>query len=172
MKQIKQAPEYSIDRGGNVYSTYKPKTSKITSTVTKLKPVLDTTGYYIVTLVNKTTRKRRNYAIHRLLAEAFIPNPLNKPMVNHIDGDKANNNLENLEWVTAKENSDHAIKLGLTTFGKVEKPIVQLSLDGEVINSFKSARDAYKVTGVRFQNISKVLRGHRNTAGGFQWKYK
>lgn len=68
-------------------------------------------GYRLVTL--RTDNKSKHYQIHRLVAEAFIPNPDNKPMVNHIDGNPSNNCLENLEWCTAKENAEHAIRTGL-----------------------------------------------------------
>lgn len=71
-------------------------------------------GYYKVGLRKKSGRKDR-LLVHRLIAEHFIPNPNNKPQVNHIDGNKLNNNVCNLEWCTPKENSQHAFKLGLRT---------------------------------------------------------
>ena len=108
-------PNYKIDKNGNVYSNYKPKTNITTDTWLKLVPVLDKgVGYYLVTLCYKG--KQKNKFIHRLLAEHFIDNPENKPVVNHIDGVKTNNNLSNLEWCTVKENSQHAVNLGLSTY--------------------------------------------------------
>lgn len=77
----------------------------------KIKTPTDIKGYFCCYLYRENVGKR--FAIHRLVAEAFIPNPENKPEVNHIDGDKHNNNLSNLEWVTPSENMRHALNAGL-----------------------------------------------------------
>lgn len=69
-------------------------------------------GYYFVTLYNSDS-KNKQYTIHRLVAKAFIPNPEDKPMVNHVDGDKENNCVDNFEWVTRMENHIHAEQNGL-----------------------------------------------------------
>lgn len=73
-----------------------------------LKPKTDRYGYQVITLSKNGYRK--SFSIHRLVAIAFLPNPYNKPTVNHIDGNKKNNNVKNLEWATQKEQKDHAIK--------------------------------------------------------------
>lgn len=160
---IPNFPKYAISKQGNILSFWS-KHPKL------LKHVLDRgVGYYLVTLVN--TVGRHNMFIHRALATVFISNPLNKPQVNHIDGNKQNNRLENLEWVTAKENSIHAVRLGLTTYVHLCVAIEQLSTKGKHIAIFKSAREAHKKTGIAYQNISKVIRGIRKQAGGFLWKY-
>lgn len=78
---------------------------------------------YLAVTANKDG-KQKHYYVHRLLAEAFIPNPKNKPQVNHIDGNPKNNNLENLEWVTAKENIEHAYKIGLVPTLKTAKECI------------------------------------------------
>lgn len=77
-----------------------------------LKPVLSKWGYYYITCAREGVDKK--FMIHKLMAEAFLPNPENKPEVNHIDGNKLNNRLENLEWVTKSENALHAHRLGLS----------------------------------------------------------
>lgn len=170
---IPDFPEYKINDKGEVFSLYKYKTNIITDTWRPVKWVLDKgVGYYLVTLVNATTKKRSNRFIHRLLAQAFIPNPDNKAHVNHKDGNKTNNALSNLEWNTPKENSQHAVDNGLTTYTHCEKAIIQCDKDThEELRAFKSGREAYEATGVARQNISKVLCGKRKSAGGFYWKY-
>ena len=175
-KVIPDFPEYKINTKGEVFSKYKPKTSKVWSSWTKLKPVLDKkVGYYLVTLVRADNGKRSNQFIHRLLAKAFIKNndSINKIQVNHIDGNKQNNSLNNLEWVTPKENAQHAVKHGLTTFEYCEKNVVQCDKDTHiVIKEFKSQREAQDITGIARQNISKVCIGKRKQAGGYFWKFK
>ena len=71
------------------------------------------TGYYFVSFSMGSRSKKKTFRVHKGLAETFIPNPESKPLVNHIDGDKLNNNLDNLEWVTYQENSIHAYETGL-----------------------------------------------------------
>lgn len=78
-----------------------------------LKPNITKKGYHRIQLVNG--KKYRNFMVHRLVAEAFIKNPLNRPIVNHIDGIKTNNKISNLEWVTSSENLIHAYDNGLKT---------------------------------------------------------
>lgn len=170
-KLIENFPNYKINVHGEILSRYKYKTSIISDEWRPVKHVLDKgIGYYLVTLVHEG--KRKNCFIHRLVATAFIDNPENKPMVNHIDGDKTNNHINNLEWCTAKENSVHAVRTGLTTTDSIEKSVHQINLNtGDILNTFKSLKDAYNTTKIQSQNISKVCRGLRKQAGGFYWKY-
>lgn len=97
MQTIKDFENYLISKDGDIYSNY---------TYRKLKCSKDKNGYLKIRLVNKSGRK--SMFLHRLLAIQFIPNPLNKPFINHIDGNKYNNKLNNLEWCTHKENMKHA----------------------------------------------------------------
>lgn len=125
-------------------------------------------NYFIVTLVTPEG-KHKNVCVHRLMAETFLPNPENKPQVNHIDGNKQNNQLSNLEWVTQAENAQHAIRTGLDKKDSCNKEVHQYDLKGNYIASYPSLTKAFLSTGIQNANISKVLRGERKHAGGYYW---
>ncbi len=107
------------------------------------------------------------YALHRLVAFTFIPNPENKPFVNHIDGNKTNNAVSNLEWCTVKENNQHNANVGLTKFYK--RRIAQYDLKFNLIKEFDSIVEAMKETGIT--SIKAVLYGKQSLAGGYHWGY-
>lgn len=107
---------YLISSTGDVYSMPKKWISgkgcpREIKEIKKMSASLDNSGYKVVGL--RRDGKTKAYKVHRLVAMAFISNPQNKPYVNHKDGDKGNCNVNNLEWVTAKENSTHASLTGL-----------------------------------------------------------
>lgn len=137
----------------------------------------DKSGYLRVSIwvENKSYQK----LAHRLVAEKFIPNPENKPCVNHKDGIKTNNCVINLEWCTVSENTKHAYDTGLITHwnknnldGNSPKSIVisQYSKDGKFINTFGSMRLASRTIGVQMSSISQCINNKLKTAGGFVWK--
>ena len=137
-----------------------------------LKPAIHERGYLFVQLsINKKILRRY---IHRLVAEAFIPNPENKKTVNHKDGNKKNNCVENLEWCTYLENNTHAYeKLGKSQKNKKGSiAVVQYDLKGNFIKEYPSIREAQRQTGIIA--IDKVSKGiqNRSQAGGYKWKYK
>lgn len=114
--------------------------------------------------------KKHNKNLHRLLAETFIPNPENKPCVNHIDGNKQNNNLNNLEWCTYSHNNKEAYRIGLTR--GTAKTTLQFDKNGNFIKEWFSTRKAEQELNVANGKISCCCIGKRKTAGGFIWKYK
>jgi hypothetical protein len=118
--------------------------------------------------------------IHRIVAKAFIENPENKPDVNHLDGNKGNNQASNLQWSTKSENSKHAYDLGLNAppesrsgkYNKSSKTVLQIRMDGIIINTHESTGHASKISGVYRSGISRACQGVIKQAGGFIWKYK
>lgn len=129
-----------------------------------LKPVIDDTKYFVVSLWKNNNHTRPH--IHRLVAETFIPNLENKPHINHIDGNKLNNSVNNLEWCTPKENIIHAYKIGLNKNNRI---INQYDLNGNFIktwNNIKEAQIFYKTT-----HIGECCRGTRNQTKNYIWEY-
>jgi hypothetical protein len=111
----------------------------------------------------------KSFLLHRLVAITFIPNLENKEQVNHIDGNKLNNNLENLEWVTNTENQIHKIKIGLY---KGEKAIIQYDLNMKKVNQFKSIIIASKTLNISVKIISSNCRGKtKNPKCGYHFRY-
>lgn len=132
----------------------------------------DRKGYFRCNLNGKKV------PVHRIVATAFVPNPQGKEQVNHIDGNKENNNAENLEWCTAAENMRHAVQTGLNDVGHLiaatSKPVAQLSKDRKtVIRVFKSMNDAARETGTAQALISGCCnhKPHFITAGGYCWEF-
>lgn len=130
------------------------------------KPTLRNSGYLKVSLYK--FGKPETLEVQRIVAEAFLENPQGKEQVNHIDGNKTNNNVENLEWCTPKENSVHAVKV----LKKGIKAVVQYDLNGRYIAMFESIAEAAEKTNTRKSSISNVIYGRRKKAGGFRWGLK
>ena len=139
---------------GKVFCYKKNRGEKI------IKQFPNNRGYMVIRLSKR--QKTYNKYVHRLVAESFLPNPKGLKQVNHIDGNKKNNELGNLEWVTNMENRIHAKANNLIARKKVMRS------DGMV---FSSATEAMELTGVNNSSIGKVCKGINKKAGGYSWKY-
>ena len=175
IKGIPGYEDYCVLSNGQVWSLRSEKF---------LKPHHNTHGYASVELWSKGKRKRM--LIHRLVAQAFIPNPNGYPQINHMDENKSNNDVSNLEWCTAKYNMNYGegaknrhkyIDYSRPVFrenaiknGKKRSIPVQMLKDGKAIAQFESANEAHRQTGISQGNILRVVKGIRKTAGGYVWK--
>lgn len=170
---IKDFPGYYITDTGEVYSRKIHK--NISGRIRKLISWQEKNGYRYISL--HTNGVHYNRLIHRLVAQAFIPNPEYKPEVNHLDGNKSNNRVENLEWATRAENERHKCRVLKTWRGPPSrrpwqwKAVLQIK-DGTVIKRFESVLDAARTLGTDKTNIATCCRGKQKTAAGYEWKYE
>lgn len=176
---------YQVSNSGRVKSLerYKENHSKLQKVEEKIKTVsIDNIGYYRVCLYKDN--KLKNARVHRLVAQTFIPNPDNLREVNHKDGNKLNNNIDNLEWVTSSENNKHAWNTGLHICTEKQrkqlsknnqkyksKEIHQLDLNGNYIRTWINAHEASRQLDIDRSTISQCCTGGRRnkTAGGYKW---
>ena len=149
---------YQISNKGRVKSLYNGS-ERI------LRPGIDGYGYMFVGLYHDNIRNF--FKLHRLVAQAFIPNLYNKPQVNHLDENKKNNCVDNLEWATAKENSNYG-----TRNERLSRKILQYSKSGDFIREWPSALEVERIFGIANSNIISCCKGRYKSAGGFVWKYK
>ena len=111
----------------------------------------------------------KHHYIHRLVAEAFIPNPHNLPCVNHKDENKGNNSVENLEWCDYAYNANYGTGIDRSKEKRFGDRFVVINLDtGEV---YQTPKDASRSTGIHNDSISRVCKGKSKTAGGYRWRY-
>lgn len=161
---------YEVSNMGRVRSLNYNRTGK----VKVLKNVLQVRDGYLFVCLRKNGEQKIK-KIHRLVAEAFIPNPDNLPQVNHKDEDKTNNCSWNLEFCDQFYNNHYsknwlrAIPAAVKTNSK---PVLQFTKTGELIAEFFSAADAERKTGIWATTISKVCLGKQKTAGSYIWKFK
>ena len=171
---------YQVSNMGRIKSIdrYVPrKNGKLQHVYGKIMTSFDNgRGYKQVYLTKNSITKA--HSVHRLVANAFIPNPDNLPQVNHKDEDKANNRVDNLEWCTQKYNQNYGTisirkSQKLLNDKNKSKPVLQYSLDGTFIKEWKSTRDVQRNLGFDNSHISKCCRGKQaNYAYGYIWKYK
>lgn len=170
---------YEVSSQGNVRSL--PKAVDIGVCIQNrkekfLKQVPDGKGYMMVWFYKDG--KRKMHKVHRLVAKAFIPNTENKPEVDHINADKADNRMENLRWVTSRENFHNPITYKRNADSKrgvlnhKAKAVVQMDMQGNVIREWGCMQDATTALGKKRSHITDCCLGLRDHCLGYKWKYK
>lgn len=145
---------YSITSDGRVFNNFKKQF---------VKPAKGKNGYLHVTLCYGD---KKDVLIHRLVAQAFVNNPDNLPVVNHKDENKLNNSAENLEWCTMKYNNNYGVHET-----QRNSAVFQIDLEGKVVKRWESMKEASSELGIYYQGISSVCRDVNKTCGGYRWEY-
>lgn len=148
---------YKISNLGDVYSVKRKR---------KLKLLNSHHGYKRIRLYTDS-KSWKIYAVHRLVAAAFIPNPNNFPEVNHKDENGSNNKANNLEWCTRSYNVNYGQRNS-----KIYSAVIMLTMDNVPIKEFECQSKASKEMNIRQGSISNCCRGFSKTAGGYKWRYK
>lgn len=162
----KQIVLQGIETNYEVSPTGEVKNTKTNKT---LKGSIKTNGYREFQLMFKGEKK---YLMgHRLVALMFIPNPNNKEQINHINGNKLDNRVNNLEWSSSSENNQHAWDNKLNTPSTL-RAVTQKNSLGVVLNEFISVAEASRESECHNSNIIAVADGDRKTTGGFIWEWK
>lgn len=171
---------YEISNLGQVRSKEKivdrKNGSKRTLKEKILNPAVNGNGYLFVVL--RKDNKSYHKTIHRLVIEAFTPNPDGKPCVDHIDTIKTNNRIENLRWATHKENNNNPLTLEKYSKAKKgdkhpnSKPIIQLTKEGDFVKKYGCIMDCEREMEFNNSNICECCNGKRKSAYGFRWVYE
>ena len=165
--------KYEVSNTGKVRSVNYKNSGK----TQELKPAADPKGYMKTML--KIKGKWKTVKVHRLVAEAFIPNPKGLPQVNHCDGNKENNRIDNLEWATNKDNAHHAIEHGLFTNSykatheannRRKKKVIAIDSNGNS-HIYESQSEAARELNVNRRHVQLVLKGERKQTGGYRFEY-
>lgn len=133
-----------------------------------LRGCKDSDGYLLINLWKDG--KKKSYKIHRLVASAFLDNPNNLPEVNHIDEDKTNNCVSNLEWCSGEYNFNYGTRIERITKAN-SIPIFQFTKQSEFIRKWGSTKDIERELGIAHSNISSCCKGKMKTCGGYKWGY-
>ena len=182
MLKVKDFEDYTIDETGNVFSIRKNK---------YLKQTINRNGYCKVTL--QKDKYRKMFSVHRLVAQAYLKNYSNTLQVNHINGIKIDNRVENLEMVTAKENMQKAVEIGLfdkckeiqrknaikNNLGKyhilasesAKKRVAKYDKNNNLIQVYNSITEASRKNNINITSISYSANGKRKTGGGYIWHF-
>ena len=194
-KDIEGYEGYQVSNLGRVRSLDRIDSNNHPLNGVILKPYISNSGYLLVGLYKQQKRDRK--LLHRLVAEAFIPNPENKPEIDHINTIKTDNTVflnedgsvnyekTNLRWTTRKENINNPLtktkirinarKPSKGKYGKKHhrsKPIIQYDKEGNFIKEWECANDVERVLGISNKHIGSVCLGKRKSCGGYIWKYK
>ena len=160
-KTVHANPKYEVSDKGEV---------RLAETKQVLKQRTNRYGYSKVTF-NENGIAKSTPTVHRLVAEAFIPNPNNLPCINHKNEDKTDNSVENLEWCTVAYNNRYGNHITACAAGR--KRAVSAFLNGELIKTYPSARDASAELNIPWRYIGDAIyrRKGRKRAGGFEWRF-
>jgi hypothetical protein len=166
---------YEVSDGGDVRSKDRYRTfgrSRVLKRCVIKTLKEDRDGYFKVWLSKGS--KKTPFFVHRLVATMFLPNPSGLPVVNHIDGNKQNNSITNLEWCTISDNTKHAFRIGLRQPGDggMSKPVYSIDpFTNAVVKRYPSLSEAGRELGTSVENISMAANGVTKTAKGLKWAF-